>query len=795
MTTPPHPQSQPSGSSNNSTRGRKRPAPGTSAPVLSSVPATAEPTVITDSGMNYLNLPAAPVGITSAGPGGNLYPASSGLADTFLAGRSDVDQNTAATQAGAINLPITANDSAGRLARINRTGNTLIRMPYPLATAGAMAQGLAAPGVQMNLLNGSGGATNMGQVMGSGPQSDGLDPFDRELHMRIEKMRKKRASIPPFVQKLSSFVNDPKTDALIRWSPSGNSFLVLDEDEFSRTLIPDLFKHNNYASFVRQLNMYGFHKVVGLADGSLKTSEQRSKPPSEYENPYFKRGQPDLMWLISKPKGKPNKKRKNKQDPDTDKEDELSDGGEGEFGAGGVGVGGYLEGPKADNQGDGHHQQGGGGGRGSRPDLQALIQQLEAVKNHQAMISAAINRLRKDHNQLYEQSVAFQTLHDRHEHSISAILTFLATVYDKSLGGHINGAFNNLFTQNQVEHGHGLHSQGVGSVVGNAGGAIVTPARPAQAVVRTPQMTRRRQLLLENGPMAGQISEEDSNPGISSGNNQPLKPNGSSVQNFQAYQSPSIQELVTPTHDNRNPSPRQEQQQQQQQQQQQHQHHSSNLQNYPSPIFSLPDSPTAQSTPQMGRPSTSPVLAKSSLTPRSFNRGLPGSGVNSKGIQDHNAQMVQKAKEIEDLEELQAVQNGNVEGLMDMIQNYASHDDGNNVDGTGLSGNIDEYLNWGMPSTDLGGGDTSIPNFDMGVDGQQIGEVGDIVDELFGFDKDIQDPNALSASVGDSGMGQILGTNPSTVAPSPATSSVGSRPREELEEDVEEVTPKRRRLG
>jgi len=206
MTTPPHPQSQPSGSSNNNTRGRKRPAPGTSAPIPSSVSATAEPTLITGSGMDYLSLSTTPVGISSAGPGGNLYTAGSGLADSFLAGRSDVDQNTAATQAGAINLPITASDSTGRLARINRTGNTLIRMSYPLATAGAMAQGLAVPGVQMNLLNGSGGTTNMGQVMGPGPQSDGLDPFDRELHMRIEKMRKKRASIPPFVQKLSRYV-------------------------------------------------------------------------------------------------------------------------------------------------------------------------------------------------------------------------------------------------------------------------------------------------------------------------------------------------------------------------------------------------------------------------------------------------------------------------------------------------------------------------------------------------------------------------------------------------------------
>ena len=188
MTTPPHPQSQPGGSSNNNTRGRKRPAPGTSASILSSVPATAEPTLITDSSMNYMSMPTAPVAISSAGPGGNLYTAGPGLADSFLAGRSDVDQNTAATQAGAINL--------------HRPGSALVRVPYTLPTA----QGLVAPGVQINMLNGSGGTTNMGQVMGPGPQSDGLDQFDRDIHMRIEKMRKKRASIPPFVQKLSRYV-------------------------------------------------------------------------------------------------------------------------------------------------------------------------------------------------------------------------------------------------------------------------------------------------------------------------------------------------------------------------------------------------------------------------------------------------------------------------------------------------------------------------------------------------------------------------------------------------------------
>ena len=63
-----------------------------------------------------------------------------------------------------------------------------------------------------------------------------------------------------FVHKLYNMLEDSSISHLINWSSTNDSFVITPNAEFAKAC-STYFKHTNISSFVRQLNMYGFHKV------------------------------------------------------------------------------------------------------------------------------------------------------------------------------------------------------------------------------------------------------------------------------------------------------------------------------------------------------------------------------------------------------------------------------------------------------------------------------------------------------------------------------------------------------
>ncbi|CAD6884186.1 unnamed protein product [Tilletia laevis] len=113
-----------------------------------------------------------------------------------------------------------------------------------------------------------------------------------------------------FVKKLFNMLDDELYEPIVSWGPTGETFVVKNMNDFTKHVLPRHFRHSNFASFVRQLNKYDFHKIKH-ANASDDMDPMANISASgdqiwEFKHPEFVRGREDLLDSVKRkpPTGK-----------------------------------------------------------------------------------------------------------------------------------------------------------------------------------------------------------------------------------------------------------------------------------------------------------------------------------------------------------------------------------------------------------------------------------------------------------------------------------------------------------
>lgn len=151
--------------------------------------------------------------------------------------------------------------------------------------------------------------------------------------------------------------------------------IVEDHEGFAKTILPLYYKHCKFASFVRQLNMYDFHKIPAVQQGALFANNQHDL--WEFSHEHFYRGCNDKLTLVTR------KRNKN------------------------------LESSTARRS----------------LTLAKLVRDIASIRKHQADITSDLTSLQNDNATLWQESFAAREKHQQHQDVLNKILQFLTTVF------------------------------------------------------------------------------------------------------------------------------------------------------------------------------------------------------------------------------------------------------------------------------------------------------------------------------------------------------------------------------
>jgi hypothetical protein len=262
--------------------------------------------------------------------------------------------------------------------------------------------------------------------------------------------------IPGFVSKLYRMV-DESTSNLIKWGGDGLTFVVASPEDFSRQVLPLFFKHNNFSSFVRQLNMYGFHKVPHLQQGTMAASTIGNNESTSWEFSHvnFIRNRPDLLINVRRKIGK----------------DEGS-------GAGSANSS-YEVSPTISNTTALSETNRTTTSEDFMKTAKNLKQELQFIHQQQNALRTDLMSLQRDNQMLWNENLASRERHLQQQQVIDRILRFLASIFTTD---------GKLLTSANIS---GLNANTLSALQSNLTGSSSSSNNPNSK-------QQRHQLLLEN---------------------------------------------------------------------------------------------------------------------------------------------------------------------------------------------------------------------------------------------------------------------------------------------------------
>ncbi|KAL5180981.1 Heat stress transcription factor B-2a [Glycine soja] len=120
------------------------------------------------------------------------------------------------------------------------------------------------------------GNNNVGGYAGQSPRQRYPAPFLLKTYDLLEELGE----------------NIEDSTKIVSWNAEGTGFVVWSPSEFSELTLPRYFKHNNFSSFIRQLNTYGFKKI--------------SSKRWEFKHEKFQRGCRHMLGEITRKKCEPS---------------------------------------------------------------------------------------------------------------------------------------------------------------------------------------------------------------------------------------------------------------------------------------------------------------------------------------------------------------------------------------------------------------------------------------------------------------------------------------------------------